>query len=210
MKSYFLGVLFGLTLFGGLTSANANPVDVSFTASGSAGNWLLDFSITNNLGGTNDIYLFGVRLPARNEVGTPTGWDPNTSPGGLNWFGYGGSNTNYNNIWITCPAASCPAGQPIVIVAPGQTLGGFQATDSDLTLPSDVSWFAVASGGQYTGPGCSFICGAPFTNPGFEGLAAASVSGVPETSTWAMMILGFAGVGFMAYRRKSKPALAAA
>lgn len=29
---------------------------------------------------------------------------------------------------------------------------------------------------------------------------------VPEPSTWAMMILGFAGVGFMAYRRKSKPA----
>jgi hypothetical protein len=35
-------------------------------------------------------------------------------------------------------------------------------------------------------------------------------SGVPEPSTWAMMILGFAGVGFMAYRRKSKPALMAA
>ena len=27
-------------------------------------------------------------------------------------------------------------------------------------------------------------------------------NGVPEPSTWAMMILGFAGVGFMAYRRK--------
>jgi hypothetical protein len=33
---------------------------------------------------------------------------------------------------------------------------------------------------------------------------------VPEPSTWAMMILGFAAVGFMAYRRKSKPALMAA
>jgi hypothetical protein len=33
---------------------------------------------------------------------------------------------------------------------------------------------------------------------------------VPEPSTWAMMILGFAGVGFMAYRRKAKPALMAA
>ena len=31
-------------------------------------------------------------------------------------------------------------------------------------------------------------------------------AGVPEPSTWAMMVLGFAGVGFMAYRRKSKPA----
>jgi hypothetical protein len=33
-----------------------------------------------------------------------------------------------------------------------------------------------------------------------------NVSAVPEPSTWAMMILGFVGVGFMAYRRKSKPA----
>jgi PEP-CTERM motif len=33
---------------------------------------------------------------------------------------------------------------------------------------------------------------------------------VPEPATWAMMLLGFAGIGFMAYRRKSKPALMAA
>jgi hypothetical protein len=33
---------------------------------------------------------------------------------------------------------------------------------------------------------------------------------VPEPSTWAMMLLGFAGVGFMAYRRKAKPASMAA
>ena len=32
---------------------------------------------------------------------------------------------------------------------------------------------------------------------------------VPESSTWAMMILGFAAIGFMAYRRKSKGALMA-
>jgi len=35
------------------------------------------------------------------------------------------------------------------------------------------------------------------------------VAGVPEPSTWAMLLLGFAGVGFMAYRRKAKPALMA-
>jgi hypothetical protein len=38
----------------------------------------------------------------------------------------------------------------------------------------------------------------------------ANVSAVPESSTWAMMILGFAGVGFAAYRRKNKTALNAA
>lgn len=33
---------------------------------------------------------------------------------------------------------------------------------------------------------------------------------VPEPSTWAMMILGFSGLGFMAYRRRNKTALEAA
>jgi hypothetical protein len=37
-----------------------------------------------------------------------------------------------------------------------------------------------------------------------------TVSAVPESFTWAMLILGFADVGFMAYRPKSKPAMFAA
>ena len=35
------------------------------------------------------------------------------------------------------------------------------------------------------------------------------IGAVPEPSTWAMMLLGFAGISFMAYRRKSKPPLMA-
>jgi len=31
----------------------------------------------------------------------------------------------------------------------------------------------------------------------------AGVGSVPEPSTWAMMILGFVGIGFMAYRRET-------
>jgi hypothetical protein len=45
-------------------------------------------------------------------------------------------------------------------------------------------------------------------NP-FGGEMAISAA-VPEPSTWAMMILGFAGIGFMAYRRKSNPVSMAA
>jgi hypothetical protein len=40
-------------------------------------------------------------------------------------------------------------------------------------------------------------------------LADVTVSSIPEPSTWIMMILGFAGLGFMAYRRKSTSALMA-
>jgi small ligand-binding sensory domain FIST len=39
-------------------------------------------------------------------------------------------------------------------------------------------------------------------------VAIAAVTAVPEPSTWAMMILGFAGIGFMAYRRKTMLTLA--
>ena len=44
----------------------------------------------------------------------------------------------------------------------------------------------------------------------FQFGALTAVSPVPEPSTWAMMILGFAGVGFMSYRRKNRMALKAA
>jgi hypothetical protein len=36
-----------------------------------------------------------------------------------------------------------------------------------------------------------------------------AIAAVPEPTTWALMLLGFCGLGFMAYRRKSKPALLA-
>lgn len=47
------------------------------------------------------------------------------------------------------------------------------------------------------------------TSPGYSGYAALDnvnftdfTAAVPEPSTWAMMLLGFAGIGFAAYRRK--------
>jgi len=44
-----------------------------------------------------------------------------------------------------------------------------------------------------------------------DGVTGTSIgSALPEPATWAMMILGFAGIGFMAYRRKNKLALNAA
>ena len=37
-----------------------------------------------------------------------------------------------------------------------------------------------------------------------------AISAVPEPSTWAMLLLGFAALGLMAYRRNAKPAWMAA
>ena len=43
-------------------------------------------------------------------------------------------------------------------------------------------------------------------NPGLSDIHFVTTA-VPEASTWAMLILGFAGVGFMAYRRKGQGTL---
>jgi hypothetical protein len=52
-----------------------------------------------------------------------------------------------------------------------------------------------------------------WTNPTFENYYAfsvGSVSAVPEASTWAMMLFGFASIGLIRYRRKSKQTMMAA
>ena len=57
----------------------------------------------------------------------------------------------------------------------------------------------LAAGGyylQFTGTGGG--------TAGYGGdLTTAAVAAVPEPATWAMMLLGFCGLGFMAYRKKS-------
>jgi PEP-CTERM motif-containing protein len=60
--------------------------------------------------------------------------------------------------------------------------------------------------GEYTTAGATvnarLISGLGVAFP--AGIAIASgPSAIPEPSTWAMMLLGFAGVGFAAYRRRS-------
>jgi hypothetical protein len=43
---------------------------------------------------------------------------------------------------------------------------------------------------------------AGYPTAGYWTASFPTITAVPEPATWAMMILGFAGVGFMAYRRK--------
>jgi PEP-CTERM motif len=57
----------------------------------------------------------------------------------------------------------------------------------------------------------SSLSGYEFVGGNFRTITSGSITAsIPEPSTWAMLLLGFAGLGFMAYRRKSKPALMAA
>jgi hypothetical protein len=58
------------------------------------------------------------------------------------------------------------------------------------------------------GPSSASIGGIVNEGIGSESFQILGVSAVPEPSTWAMMILGFCGLGFMAYRRKATQQLA--
>jgi hypothetical protein len=79
-------------------------------------------------------------------------------------------------------------------------------------VTADVQGNLVESAGAFLDP-------IFFIDPTFAGadrysietsLGIGNVSAVPEPSTWAMLLLGFAGIGFIACRRKSRPALSAA
>lgn len=77
---------------------------------------------------------------------------------------------------------------------------------------SDTSFFGFTSDTPFTtvtimrNPGYFRDASDAF---GMDNVTFAEVSAVPEPSTWAMMILGFAGIGFTTYRRRKTAALAA-
>lgn len=184
--------LFLSAFLAAVATAAAAPV-VTYTVSGTSGNYTLDFSVTNNLTGTDqDIYLFGVLLSAPNVVGSPSSFDPTVFSTWTN-SGYGGSSLLYNNVWLDGSESD---------LMPGQTLSGFDVQVSDATAPQAVPWFAFAASvsGLDAYGGSDYFGGDP-TNPGFEGVAS------PEPASWLLLI---AGVGaFALLRLKTKIVTAA-
>jgi PEP-CTERM motif len=121
----------------------------------------------------------------------------------------------------------------IALLTPDQAYGGFTHIGGDnLIFPTPAPAFLDSQGLVFSidGPNaqpCAFTAGcyvnifyapngsvgAPqyqlyMSNRGANGvdfvLTAEIATSVPEPSTWAMMLLGFAGIGFMAYRRRNQ------
>jgi hypothetical protein len=76
----------------------------------------------------------------------------------------------------------------------------FTVTDTNALSASSFAASTGADNGKQSYFGADVLSLNGQTGPVGSGLAPA----VPEASTWAMMILGFMGVGFMAYRRKGQ------
>jgi len=79
-----------------------------------------------------------------------------------------------------------------------------------IAVPNSCGLFCQTFGGSgFLSPGNYYlqIAGIGLGTSGYGGnLSVAGIGAIPEPSTWAMMILGFAGVGFMAYRRRNQTA----
>ncbi len=162
------------------------------------------------------------------ETGDLTGW---TNTGNLGYttveptsYGYGAQAGNY--YLYEGPVGSDGILSQTFSDTAGQTLHVSGWVTGNGTSPSDVNFnfdgttyvsinpvpsqgwteysFTVTATGTDT-----FSVG--FRNdPNFDGLDSFSVSTVPEASTWAMMLAGFAGLGFAAFRTSRKRAAFAA
>ena len=180
--------LVAATLLGAAGAASAAPLGVSYTVSGSSGNWTLDFDVANNLAGTDQrVYFFGVQLDQSSPAGDPVSFDHSIWPTWNN-AGYGGSATVYNDVWISWSSG----------IAVGSAVDGFLVHSTAAAAPTDVSWFAYAEGSVGYYGADAFYKG---RNPGFESLATPSTAAVPEPANRALLLAGLGMMGVVARRR---------
>ena len=111
------------------------------------------------------------------------------------------SNLSCGDNFVQCTGVSfltdATPGQDIVTI-------NFNTLNSSQQEFYDFAATAFGTNGVNPQDGGTFGNNATLTTAGV-------VAAVPEPSTWAMMILGFCGLGFMAYRRKQNgPALSVA
>ena len=188
------GTLNGVTVNGSIQASTGTPAN--------PGQDLIDassLSIVNRSGATRVITI---------AVGDTDFSAPVTSfhiTGSGTWVKAGGSSLLLE--WFDDPANG--QGADNAFDAPGTLLGSFSSTGSgplksfafdDSGAVDDSGPFSMTLWAQAT-----MTSGAVLLDRG-QGEAK---SAVPEPSTWAMMLLGFAGLGFFGYRRTVKARIAA-
>jgi hypothetical protein len=144
----------------------------------------------------------------------------------------GGYEPNY--FWVAAINSVTPLGGGTNMLRDTWTFVPASSGSGVLVLPDVIPVPALAFGGTTVGsydtfsqtfatmPGTEYVYQFMLYNDLYDNVAitldladpsgalvTTTASAAPEPSTWAMMILGFCGLGFMAYRRKSNLSVAA-
>lgn len=228
MNSKILGVVAGLALLGQVSQASAALVNITYTGTVDDGSYdtglfggsiagasftatfKFDTSISgafNNFGPTGNYIVggsaFGGPAPGLSAALTINGITQSFTPSfdsqiygandGTNsvqeHIAGNDSNQNFILASITNHGTLLPPTIDVpfsYIVQPGDSMQGY---------------FYLTTLGPYSAQGSLTFTSLTETVDG--------VSAVPEPSTWAMMIMGFCGLGWMAYKRKNGPVITA-
>jgi hypothetical protein len=175
----FAGVIAGVGAFAGAVPASASVFDLSFTGTGISGNLVLSLGT-----GSSPYTVVGVDAGSYVDVGGTTYTITRVT-------GYAGDDqkayfpTSSSVGYVDFPGISVSFGSGDAL-----NLFAFSPTSYGVLLKDQN-----AIGDPFTGPYYSVsVSDAP-----------PAATSAPEASTWAMMLIGFAGLGFVATRRRRTP-----
>lgn len=152
---------------------------------GSAGTYTFDFNNLSNFEATGVL-----TTDASNNIITMTGTVTGTGGGAISFTSGSGSDAAFTWDNVLIPNADPQLDTfGLVFVTPTYEYNVWGNS------PGNYSYYAATPIGT-----ANYISG---DGPPQVTVTITEVAAVPEPSTWAMMVLGFAGVGFMAYRRKN-------
>jgi hypothetical protein len=230
-NSFLLSAAAGLAIAGStITGANASyiyTVDV----------WTYDATVvgsvqadgTNPIAATAPTYVFNYNTQninwsnpstTDNSLNTGGNFIPDIGTSSFQWVS--GDETAFKANLLSKPGNST-ATLFLLSASVNSGIGGNLTSDDGSTLiVNGVTLIGMPGEQVANNPAASFSVAGPLTNAplqlyyeeanGTPSLLNFNIEGsitapVPELSTWAMMLLGFFGVGFIAYRSKSNSAL---
>ena len=218
-----LGVL---GLMGALSAPAHAQYTVSFWNYDAGGTYstltLAEHSTISSLGAPNATFTYNGPIDWVNN-------DPQGSPNLVSQFlnmadvsgltGYGGDLTTFGNVSLSQPGDNCPTCTSFFEITGSITGSGGSVSHDDgasLYLDGNLGSPVVNSPGETTDIPNTFTM-SPGTHAfeldyvegnGSPSDLILSTTAVPEPATWAMMLTGFAGLGFAAFRRPRKTSVA--
>jgi hypothetical protein len=174
------------------SGANAAPIAYSFAGTGSG-----------TLDGTAFDGFFHIDMVSDTSNVTSGGGEFRNDVGSMTFFSSGAADTISAPLVLVNTAAPGFAGF-------GQEIAPFPTealTDTVFETYNLITALPFTTGGISVAPATFVTAGGDLVFDDIETLGFTAESGrIPEPSTWAMMALGFASFGFLAYRNRRTPA----